>query len=197
MSVRLEEVWNGGPGGWNELPDRTGDPRIRRARRHRLAIALARRLTRGRSYAFLRVLSIDRRLFRPFLALNARLMPFGKLDRLQTEALIMRTARLTGCRYEWVQHGAMARRAGLTAEQARAIHDDPRSEVLSEPIRALLQAAEELLGGHAIEAETFDRLAAHFSPEEILEATMLVGNYAMLAGALNSFGVRLEPAWFD
>jgi len=26
---------------------------------------------------------------------------------------------------------------------------------------------------------------------------MLVGNYAMLAGALNSFGVPLESAWGD
>ena len=77
---------------WHELPDRTGDPAIRRAAWQRGAIALARRLSRGRSYQFLRVLSIDRRLFRPFIAFNARLMPRGKLDRRETEAVILRTA---------------------------------------------------------------------------------------------------------
>jgi alkylhydroperoxidase family enzyme len=183
------------PPPWHELPDRTADPRIRRARRHRLAIALARRVTRGRSYAFLRVLAIDRRLFRPFLSLNARLMPFGKLERAQTEAVIMRTALLCGSRYEWVQHEALARRAGVSAAQIEAIRSDPESEALPEPTRLLLCAAAELLERHAIEDGTHERLAAHFSPAEILEATMLVGNYAMLAGALNSFGVRLEPAW--
>ena len=34
-----------------------------------------------------------------------------------------------------------------------------------------------------------------FSHSEILEFVMPVGNYAMLAGALNSFGVPIERAW--
>jgi alkylhydroperoxidase family enzyme len=79
---------------WHELPDRTDDPAIRRSLPQRAAIALAKRLTRGRSYQFLRVLSIDRRLFRPFLAFNLRLMPRGRLDRRDTEAVILRTAWL-------------------------------------------------------------------------------------------------------
>ena len=62
------------------------------------------------------MLSIDRRLFRPFLAFNLRLMPRGRLDRRDSEALILRTAWLCGSRYEWIQHRALARRAGLTPE---------------------------------------------------------------------------------
>jgi alkylhydroperoxidase family enzyme len=180
---------------WHDLPDRTGDPRIERSRLHRLAIAIARRVTRGRSYQFLRVLSIDRRLFRPFLAFNLRLMPRGRLDRRDTEALILRTAWLCGSRYEWTQHRAIARRVGLTPEQIEAIGSDPESELLGEPARRLLPIVPELLEAHALSKSTYEELAKSFEPAEILEAVMLVGNYAMLAGALNSFGVPLEDAW--
>jgi len=182
-------------GGWHELPDRTGAPGVERARRHRALIALARRLTRGRSYQFLRVLSIDRRLLRPFLAFNMRLMPRGRLDRRDSEALILRTAWLCGSRYEWVQHRAIGRRVGLTAEQVEALAAEPDSELFGERTRALLAIVPELLDRHALSESSFERLAAELSPAEILEATLLVGHYAMLAGALNSFGVPLEGAW--
>ncbi len=180
---------------WHQLPDRTEDPRIRRSRLHRGAIALARRLTRGRSYQFMRVVSIDRRLFRPFLAFNMRLMPLGKLDRRDTEALILRTAWLCGSRYEWTQHEAIGRRAGLSAEQIEAIASDPQSELLGERTRLLLPIVPELLENHALSEQTYETLSPRFTPAEILEAVMLVGNYAMLAGALNTFGVQLEEAW--
>jgi alkylhydroperoxidase family enzyme len=180
---------------WHQLPDRTDDPRIERSRLHRLAIALARRATQGRSFQFLRVLSIDRRLFRPFLAFNLRLMPRGRLDRRDSEALILRTARLCGSRYEWTQHRAIGRRAGLSPEQIEAIGSDPGSELLGERTRRLLRIVPELLEAHALSEPTYEDLARSFEPAEVLEAVMLVGNYAMLAGALNSFGVPLEDAW--
>jgi alkylhydroperoxidase family enzyme len=180
---------------WHELPDRTADPAIRRAAWQRGAIAVARRLSRGHSYQFLRVLSIDPRLFRPFLAFNARLMPRGGLDRRETEAVILRTAWLCGSRYEWVQHRALGRRAGLSAEQIEAIGRDPESELLPAPTRDLLRAVAELLDRHALAPETHERLAARLAPARVLELVMLVGNYAMLAGALNTFGVPLERAW--
>ena len=199
-------VSDGGRAGahrWHELPDRTEAPGVRRSRRHRALIALAKRLTRGRSYQFLRVLAINPRLLRPFLAFNARLMPFGKLDRRRTEALILRTAWLCGSRYEWTQHRAMGREAGLSEAEIEAIGaadpeggaPDSASEALDPELRDLLRIVGELLDDHTLSEATYERLARFLSPAEILEATLLVGNYAMLAGALNSFGIPLERAW--
>jgi alkylhydroperoxidase family enzyme len=180
---------------WHERPDRTNDPRIRRSRLHRGLIAVAKRVTRGRSYQFIRVVSIDRRLLRPFLAFNSRLMPRGKLPRRDTEALILRTAWLCGSRYEWTQHEAIGRRAGLSAAQIEAIAADPASDLLDVSTRLLLLIVPELLDDHALSEPTYEVLARHLEPARILEAVMLVGNYAMLAGALNTFGVPLEKAW--
>ena len=47
---------------------------------------------------------------------------------------------------------------------------------------------------------TWAALAATYTVPQIIEICMLVGEYAMLAGALNSLGVRIEsgfptPAW--
>lgn len=180
---------------WHDLPDRTDDPQIKRSIFHRGVIRLAKRGTKGRSYQFLRVVSIDRRLFRPFLLWNARLMPRGKLSRKQTEAVIVRVAWLVRSKYEWTQHRAIAKAAGLTSDQVAAAASDPTNEVLDEPTRALLAAVPELLDGHALAEATFNNLAEHFTHAQILEFVMLVGNYAMLAGALNTFGVPIEEAW--
>lgn len=182
---------------WHDLPDRTNDPQIKRSLLHRGAIRLAKRGTRGRSYQFLRVVSIDRRLFRPFLLWNARLMPRGKLSRKQTEAVILRVGWLVRSKYEWTQHKAVGKGAGLSADQIAAAASDPTNAVLDEQTRSLLAAIPELLEDHALRPETFDGLAKFLTHAQILEFVMLVGNYAMLAGALNTFGVQLERAWQD
>lgn len=179
---------------WHDLPDRTSDSQIKRSLLHRGVIRLAKRGTRGRSYQFLRVVSIDRRLFRPFLLWNARLMPRGKLSRVQTEAVIVRVAWLVRSKYEWTQHKAIARAAGLSKEQIAAAAADPTNAVLDEPTRALLAAVPELLNERALSEPTFDQLAEFLTHAQILEFVMLVGNYAMLAGALNTFGVPIEKA---
>lgn len=180
---------------WHDLPDRTDDPRINRWLPHRGVIALARRATRGRSYQFMRVVSIDRRLFRPFLLWNARIMPRGKLDRRQTEAVILRVAVLCRSKYEWTQHRAIGRGVGLSPEEVEAASTDPANPVLDERTRTLLAAIPELLDDRALSSESFDALVEFLTPAQILEFVMLVGNYAMLAGALSSFGVPLEKAW--
>lgn len=179
----------------DDVPDRTNDPAIRRFGPHRAVIAMAKLATRGRSYEFMRVLSIDRRLFRPFVAFNARLMPRGKLARLETEAVVLRTAAVCGSRYEWTQHSAIGRRAGLTARQIELIERDPASPELGERLNLLMRATDEILGSRVLSDATYDELRAAYEPARILELIMLIGNYAMLAGALNSFGARLEPAW--
>lgn len=143
----------------------------------------------------MRVVSIDRRLFRPFLLWNARIMPRGKLERRHTEAVIVRVAVLCRSKYEWTQHRAIGRGVGLTNEEIEAASVDPSNPLLDEHTRTLLAAVPELLEHHALSTDSFDALAEFLTPAQILEFVMLVGNYAMLAGALNSFGVPLEKAW--
>src|SRR5882757_9433844 len=50
------------------------------------------------------------RLFRAWLSFAARLMPFGKLDRRDTELAILRVGWNCRCRYEGGQHVAIGLR---------------------------------------------------------------------------------------
>jgi alkylhydroperoxidase family enzyme len=183
------------PPPWHAGPDRTEDPAIRHTLLSRALIAAARRVTRGRGYHFMRVLAINPRLHLPYVLWNSRMMPRGELPRTQTEAVILRTAWLCGSRYEWTQHMSIGRSVGLTREQVEAAGPEPRSELFDAQTRALLAGVEQLLADHRLSDETYAALREFLAPRLILEYVMLVGTYAGLAGALNTFGVPLEDAW--
>ncbi|MGH2958469.1 MAG: carboxymuconolactone decarboxylase family protein, partial [Solirubrobacterales bacterium] len=135
---------------WHNAPDRTNDPEIKRNVIGRAVTALAKRKTKGRSYQFMRVLSINRRLHLPYIFWNSRVMPTGKLTRQQTEAVIIHVAWLCQSEYEWTQHKAIGRHNGLTKEQVEAAGPDPSSDFFDDQIKALLAAVPELLENHVL-----------------------------------------------
>lgn len=163
------------------------------ARRHRAFVALARRATRGRSWRVFEALSYGGRLMRPFLMLNVRLMPLGKLPRRDTELLILRTAWLCGSRYEYAQHAPFGRKCGLTEREFAATRQGPDTDGLAARDQALIAACDELVADHVISDTTWDKLRPELSDKQVIELCLLVGLYAGLAGTLNSTAVQLEP----
>ena len=59
--------------------------------------------------------------------------------------------------------------------------------------RALLRAVSELHVDNCVGDETWRVLAGHYDDQLLIELVMLVGQYHLVAGALNSFGVQREP----
>ena len=62
----------------------------------------------------------------------------------------------------------------------------------------LLQMADELYTDTCVTDQTWAKLAARWSPREILEFLMAAGFYFMVSGILNTFGVELDegvPGW--
>ena len=70
--------------------------------------------------------------------------------------------------------------------------EGPDAEGWSAQEAELLRAADELHRDSRISDETWTALAESYDTETLIEATMVVGHYQMLAGALNSFGVELD-----
>jgi 4-carboxymuconolactone decarboxylase len=132
-------------------------------------------------------------LFADFLPFGRRLLRLSSLDPRERELLIMRTAWRCRARYEWSHHEVIGRHAGLT--------DQDLAELSSpEPTGLLARAADELVADHALGDATWTELTAAYSVPQVIEICMLVGEYAMLAGALNSLGVQIEegyptPSW--
>ena len=102
----------------------------------------------------------------------------------------MRTAWRCGGDYEWGQHRTIALGAGLSADEVERIAG-ALGWVGFEA--TLLDAADELIDDHCISDATWRALAERYDEQQLIELPMLVGHYALLAGALRSFGVEREP----
>lgn len=140
-------------------------------------------------------------IFADFLPFGRRLLSLSTLEPRARELLIMRVAWRCRCAYEWSHHEAIGRPVGLTDDDLAALatdavddHDVERAE--------LLRVADELVTSHRLSDRTWAELSGRYPTEQVIEICLLVGQYAMLAGVLNTLGVQLEegypaPAWAD
>jgi len=122
-----------------------------------------------------------RRLFLGWAHFAGRLMPGGRLPRRDTELVILRTAHLRGCAYEFEHHRHLAGRAGITAADVERVTADPGAPEWSPRERALLAATDELHRDQNLSDSTWQALAQHLDERSLIEFVLLVGHYEMLA----------------
>jgi alkylhydroperoxidase family enzyme len=137
-------------------------------------------------------LARHRRLFRAWLRFAGRLMPGGRLPRRDTELVILRVSVLCGSDYEWGHHDRIGRRVGLSEAQIARVAQGPAADGWDAHERALLAAVDELVGDHVVGADTWAALRERYDERQLIELCLLAGHYVMLAGTLNSLGVRPE-----
>jgi AhpD family alkylhydroperoxidase len=117
-----------------------------------------------------------RGLFRAWLLFAGRLMPGGKLRRRESEIVILRVARNTGCEYERRHHVRLGRRAGLTHEEIARVAEGG-TDGWAPREAALLRAADELHADRVLSEALFAELRSQFSETELIELCLLVGHY--------------------
>jgi AhpD family alkylhydroperoxidase len=139
-------------------------------------------------------LARHRRLFWRWLLFAGALMPGGRLPRIDTELVILRTSHLCGCDYEWDHHERLGRRAGLAEADVARVREGPDAPGWSERQRTLLRATDELVTSRRIVDETWTGVERELPVVHRIELCMLAGHYAMLAGTLNSLGVERDEA---
>ncbi len=130
--------------------------------------------------------------------LTRRWLPFGgkllsgKLPPRDRELLILRTAWNCQAGYEWAQHRRLGLEAGLTEQEIARIPSG--SEAGWEPFdAALLTAADELHSTYDLSDAVWELLSARYDVPQLIELPMLVGHYHMVAMALKSLRVQLDP----
>jgi alkylhydroperoxidase family enzyme len=131
-------------------------------------------------------------LFRAWLPFDGFLLTAGKLRGRDRELLILRTAVLCNSSYEWGQHVRISLAGGIDRQTIDRVLEGPDAEGWSSHDSALLRAADELHQDARISDPTWGTLAETYDAEQLIEATMVVGHYHMLAFALNSLGVELD-----
>jgi 4-carboxymuconolactone decarboxylase len=132
------------------------------------------------------------RLFRHWLPFGGALLT-GSLPARDREILILRTAFLCGSEYEWGQHVRMALASGLTADEVERVTLAPEAGNWSVLELALLHAVAELHTDNCVDDGTWRVLVEHYDDQQLVEVVMVVGQYHLVAGVLNSFGVQREP----
>jgi 4-carboxymuconolactone decarboxylase len=131
-------------------------------------------------------------LFRAWLRLGGFLLTAGKLPGRDRELLILRTAVRCGSSYEWGQHVRISLEGGIEREEIDRVLAGPDADGWSTHESALLRAVDELHDDSRVSDDTWSTLAETYDDQLLIEATMVVGHYHMLAFALNSFGVELD-----
>ncbi|MFC7303436.1 carboxymuconolactone decarboxylase family protein [Streptomyces monticola] len=137
------------------------------------------------------VLGRHRRLFRGWLRFAGRLMPGGTLPRRETELVILRTAHLRDCAYEFEHHKRIGRRAGVTRADLDRIVGSLDDPAWSAREQAILAATDMLHERQDLDDATWRRLRTHLDEAAAIELLLLAGHYQMLATTITA--LRLKP----
>jgi 4-carboxymuconolactone decarboxylase len=121
--------------------------------------------------------------------LGAYLRFESTLDDPTRETIILATARATGCKYEWVDHAPIARKAGVTEEVVAAIRDS-RPEALPPDVAEIVGYAQQLVDHHTVSEEAVRSLENRLGVQGVVELTATVAYYTYLATILNAFAVE-------
>ena len=103
------------------------------------------------------------------------------------ELAVLRVAHLCSCAYEWDEHTAIGRKAGLSIDDIDALQ---RGEAADEFDRAVLTAVDELVEDTRMSDQTWATLGERLDERQLMDFVFTVGGYHMLAMALNTFGVE-------
>jgi alkylhydroperoxidase family enzyme len=131
-------------------------------------------------------------LFKAWMPFAGYLLTAGTLSGHDRELLILRTALNCGSPYEWGQHVRISLEGGIERETIDRVARGPEASDWSDAESALLRAADELHGSSRISDETWAELSKAYDERQLIEITMLVGQYHMVAFALNSLGVEQD-----
>jgi 4-carboxymuconolactone decarboxylase len=131
-------------------------------------------------------------LFRAWLPFGGLLLGGGVLPARERELLILRTGWNCSSPYEWGQHVRISESLGIERQAIERVAAGPDADGWSPGEATLLRAADELHEHSKISDGTWKRLAETYDERGLIEITMLVGHYHMVAFALNSLEVELD-----
>lgn len=120
----------------------------------------------------------------------------SRTPRALRELVILRGAQLCRSEYEWAQHLAMARKAGVREAQIAALADWRASAEFDAREKAALELAEAVTAGRVSDA-VYTQASKHFDHAAYVELSLTAAFYAAVARLLDALGVQLEPEMRD
>lgn len=115
-----------------------------------------------------------------------------RTPRALRELVILRGAQVMRSEYEWAQHLAMARKAGVSEAKIKNLASWRTASEFSEQEKAALALAEAVTEGR-VSDEVYARAKKHFDDHDYVELALLAAFYAMVGRMIDAMGVELEP----
>jgi 4-carboxymuconolactone decarboxylase len=137
------------------------------------------------------VLAHTPRLLGPFLGWASALTLQCALPKRDHELVALRAIHHCDSEFERVEHSEFARDLGISeVELARlALADGADAPEWAEHEAALLRATDELATSCSISDATWDALARHYSPGQLVEIPFVAGQYTMLSMVANALEI--------
>lgn len=108
------------------------------------------------------------------------------------ELIILRSAMLLNCPYEWQQNVQMAENAGCTQEQIDAVAADGPVTTLGPDLDLILAATDELTKTGTLIDGTLQKLLDRYEPEVTRKLILTIGWFNLLTRFLNGCRVPIE-----
>jgi 4-carboxymuconolactone decarboxylase len=133
-----------------------------------------------------RLLANAQSAFVPFMRYGLALLRDTTVDPVVREQAILRVAALTpGAEYEWVQHEAIGRAVGMSDEHVEACRSGASDDIV-------LRFTEEVVRDATPSDATFAAMRDRFSPQEIVELLLVIGQYMCLARVMATAQIELD-----
>lgn len=133
-----------------------------------------------------------------FTDLVMAILKDGELPWTTKELLILKATHRNECQYCVVQHETLSKRLGISEAKIADIGGDKyrTSPHFSEAERALLDLTVQIgVDANRISKTLWDRLHAHFTEPQIVEAVFTITVYIAVSKFGDALGVALEPVF--
>lgn len=161
--------------------------------REQLAKLSAGGIGGGRVLNIFATLAHHPELMRRWLVFGNHILGKSTLPARERELAILRVGYLCKSEYEWGQHVLIARRCDISDEEIARVAAGPDAAGWSAADAAVIRAADELHADQMIEDGTWAALSRSWNPQQLMDLVFTIGQYHLVAMALNTLGVQRDP----
>ena len=132
------------------------------------------------------------KLMKRWLVFGGHVLAKSTLPARDRELLILRTGWSCRSPYEWGQHVAIGRAAGISDEEVERVAAGPDAPGWDPFEATLLRAADELHGDQGLSDATYAALAERYDAQQLLDLVFTVGQYHLVSMVLNTMRVERD-----
>jgi 4-carboxymuconolactone decarboxylase len=125
--------------------------------------------------------------------LNDYLRNQSSLPKKVQELAMLVTARALDCQHIWNAHAASARQVGVPDALIAAMRDHQALPDMAPDEAAVVHYGQELLRTHRVSPGAFQAALEQFGRQGVVELSLIMGNYSLLALLINACETDLPP----